>query len=431
MKIFDNTVRNLNQPITISDIVKVTGLSFSEAERYAYTLVSEYRGEISSDKNGKLIFKFPFGFSKPWEKVQNAKVILNQIKTNSKAISIFLVRSWISIVMIFYAVVFLVIGILLAAKQKSDRDREGRAESANFLLTVLFRTLFDSVYWVFHPFSPFYNSASFKKPEASVPFYERINRFAFGLEKKHVNPLINVKILLDEISRKKGKIFLIDVMRVTGLIGKEADSLIVKFVLDYNGSILVLANGQLMYFFPDLQEARLPNYISQRQFDWSKRAQQPLLTGNSFMINMLIIIINLFNLLISAIFIQNRITLNKLVSYFYDLPFVDTSPSILFGWMPFCFSIIILTLPIIRWIFLFSQKKAITMHNIKVRFLLTLLNKMSNNKIRKSVLEEEWVDELGYKPSPSEFFSIINDFGGEVVLGKNSTEDFCKFPKLN
>lgn len=431
MKIFDNTVKNLHQPIIISDIVKATGLSFSEAEKYAYTLVTEHRGEISSDESGKLIFKFPFGFSKPWEKAQNLRIILDQIKKYTRAISVFLVRSWISIVMVFYVAIFLGIGIVLLVKQKSDRDREDRAQPVNFFLSALFRTLFDSIYWALHPLSPFRTNISFRKPKTNIPFYERVNRFAFGLENKQINPLNNVKILLAEISRKKGKIFLLDVMRVTGLIGKEADSLIVKFVLDYNGNILILADGRLMYFFPDLQEERLPNYTSQSHFDWSKRLQLAPLTGNSLVADMLIIIINLFNLIISITFIQNRITLNKLAAYFYDLPLVDSSLPILFGWIPFCFSMIIVTLPIIRWIFSFSKKKAIATHNIKVRFLLTLLNKMSNNEIKKSVLEKEWVDEFGSKPSPSEFFSIINEFGGEVVLGKNSNDDFCKFSKLN
>ena len=61
----------------------------------------------------------------------------------------FIVRAWVSVVLVGYALAFL--ALLIALSAKSDRD-EGPGEAIGMVLRVIAEALF----WTFHPFSPVY-----------------------------------------------------------------------------------------------------------------------------------------------------------------------------------------------------------------------------------------------------------------------------------
>ena len=60
--------------------------------------------------------------------------------------------------------------------------------------------------------------------------------------------------ILAEIRAQKGRIGLADVMRVTGLPREEADPLMARLMLDYEGDVEVSEEGGIIYRFEALRK---------------------------------------------------------------------------------------------------------------------------------------------------------------------------------
>ena len=67
MDVLQKAIKTPKNAFTIADASTASGLSFEQTERGLYALVAEYRGELIPTEKGDLLFRFPTGFSKPWE----------------------------------------------------------------------------------------------------------------------------------------------------------------------------------------------------------------------------------------------------------------------------------------------------------------------------------------------------------------------------
>src|SRR5262249_45917325 len=140
-------------------------------------------------------------------------------------------------------------------------------------------------------------------PEKKEPFYEKVNRFFFGPDEPAPGPRKQEQAILAEIRAQKGRIGLSDVMRVTGLPRDEADPLMAQLMLDYDGTVEVSEEGGIVYRFEAMRktvEQPAEQEANKRPAPvWAKRKQLAPLTGNDAGANMLIILLNGFNLALS------------------------------------------------------------------------------------------------------------------------------------
>jgi hypothetical protein len=115
-------LRDIEGPLTIADAAEKSGLSLREAERGLHALISEYRGHLAATENGELLFSFPTGFKKPWERTSKIKKFFGRIKRGIVGVGKFIVRAWISVVLIGYVVGFAALLIALTFAGRGDRD---------------------------------------------------------------------------------------------------------------------------------------------------------------------------------------------------------------------------------------------------------------------------------------------------------------------
>src|SRR5262245_9656708 len=101
---------------TIADAAAKSGLALRDAEAGLHALVAEYRGHLRVTSEGELLFRFPHGFTKPWETRTRLARVGDRIGRGLLGVGRFVVRAWISIVLIAYALIFLalIIGLTLA-----------------------------------------------------------------------------------------------------------------------------------------------------------------------------------------------------------------------------------------------------------------------------------------------------------------------------
>src|SRR5208283_216198 len=90
--------------------------------------------------------------------------------------------------------------------------------------------------------------------EPKVPFYERVNRFFFGPAEPPEDPRESERLVLAAIRAGKGRIGLADVMRVTGLPREQADPMMARLMLDYDGDVAVSEEGGIVYRFEAMRK---------------------------------------------------------------------------------------------------------------------------------------------------------------------------------
>ncbi len=344
---------------TIADAAEKSGLALRDAESGLHALVAKYRGHLSVTEEGELLFSFPTGFTQPWVVRGAFSKFFGAIGRGLLGVARFIVRAWVMIVLVGYALIFLAI-IFGLASSKGDRDRGGSGLGA---VGLLFRVIFDAFFWMWHPFSPFYvapamggyRRASFRdeRAEPKEPFYQRVDRFFFGPPTPPVDPLENERKIVERIRKTKGRIGVSDVMRATGLPRDEADALMSKLMLDYDGTVDVTEEGAIVYSFPSLRKtARGADPVRDQA---SRIPIQPKelapLTGNTIGTNLAIVGLNVFNLGMSIYALSRNLTVHNLQLMLSKVPahkiLYDGVP-IALGIVPLVFSIVLLALPLIR-----------------------------------------------------------------------------------
>jgi hypothetical protein len=424
-------IGNETRPMTLADASTKSGCSLYDTKEGLNYLIAEYRGNLAATSEGELLYSFPTGFTKPWQTQENLALTWGKIKKTTLGILKFVVRAWISIVMVAYVVIFALILIALTFSKNSDRD-DGPNFSGSLMMHALMRLIFDSLFWTFHPFSPFrisdheYDYArGYRK---KMPFYERVNRFFFGPEPKLFDKQEATRLALQEIRALRGRIGVLDIMRVTGLSKDEADPFMAELMINYEGDVQVSDEGGIYYEFPALRKSSLNEITRPAPSIWNTREVLPEFTGNTASSNTLIFCLNGFNLLMSSVAIANQWTIEKfryiftLASQNIPLELVPPPPeshALLLGWIPFMFSLSLFLIPLGRALSRPQQKREIENKNGKRGLLRTILSKLRPSGIKEEELKKGWAEQAQAHPLEKEITREIIRLGGELELNEN------------
>ncbi len=431
----DVLVRNLpdpKNPLTVADASVASGLPRRDAEAGLTWLTSEYRGHLRVTEDGDLIHLFPNGFTKPWETKETFERIVSAIGGALLGAGRFIVRTWLLVVMVTYAALFLalVLGLTFARQGSSDRDDDGPGLS---ILGGIFRAIADALFWTFHPFSPLYLMPGYgdeqrdsrtrrgQREEPKVPFYEKVNRFVFGPTVPKEDEHAARARVLREIRAERGRITLADVMRVTGLPRDKADPLMARLMLDHDGTVDVSEDGGIYYTFETLRRTAAAEGGPRPRAAWERAPALPPLTGNPIGSNVGIALLNAFNLLASTWFIQQGLTLANIALLFDRrrppvLP--DDGVPLALGLVPFLFSLVIFALPAIRALLRTFQKKRIEAEHAR----LAILREVVMRSTRKEPVADETLRAAirvvtGEEPTSKEVTKRVVELGGDVDVG--------------
>jgi len=428
-------------PMTIGDAAAVGGLPLRDAESALHWLTREYRGHLRVGEKGDLVFLFPTGFTKPWETREALDRFFSWLGHALAGVGRFVVRAWITIAMIGYALLFLalVLGLTFARSSDSRDDRGSNLGGA--VIGGLFRAIADALFWTFHPFSPFYapdlvapgfgaGRARAKKEE--VPFYEKVNRFVFGPREAPVDPLATERAVLAQIRWGKGRVGLADVMRATGLPREQVDSMMARLMLDYDGTVEVNDNGGIVYRFPDIRRTAHAEVARPPAPAWERPRRLLPLTGNGAGTNVLVALLNGFNLIMAGWVLANGLTITNILALLTAkeplaaLP--DASTPIALGIVPLIFSIGIFLLPIGRALLRGREARKVARENGRLAVLREVVERTENKApITEPALAEAWRVAAGAAPDPKELTREVVALGGDVDVEASAAEEKVRY----
>jgi len=425
-------LQNPEAPHTVADAAAASGLALRDAERGLTWLTQEYRGHLRATEGGELLYLFPTGFTQPWKTYDALSRAGSALAKAAIGTGRFIVRAWLMIVLLAYVAIFLAILIgMTFARQGNSNDRRGGGFSEIGL--VLFRVLGDALFWTFHPFSPFavapygaYGGYGYaprvqrgRGRKDETPFYEKVNRFFFGPTPPKADPLAEERAILGELRAQKGRIGLGDVMRVTGLPREKADPLMARLMLDYDGDVAVSEEGGIVYHFEAMRKTAVETGAARPRAAWEALPELPPLTGNPTETNVLIAALNLFNVVMSAVAIEQNITLAKLPFLLlrhvplFRLPY-DGTPIVL-GVIPLVFSLAIFLLPIGRALFRPVRARALVREKGRLGVLREVLTRVeSHAEVTDDALERAFRKAAGAAPKPGEISARVAELGADV-----------------
>ncbi len=431
-------------PLTVADASAQTGLPLRDAESGLKWLSTEYRGQLRVTRDGQLVHVFPQGFTKPWEGADTRRRVFRAFGRGLMGALRFLVRAWVAIVLVGYAAIFVALIIGMAFARQGNDSRRSNDLPGGELAYAFFRVLGDALFWTFHPWSPFsvygggwdagYGYGGYEGRYAPrraqgprVPFYERVNRFFFGPTPPAEDPRENEQRVLAAIRAGRGRIGLADVMRATGLPREQADPMMARLMLDYEGDVGVSEDGGIFYSFPAIRktadEAAAAGRVAPPPAAWEGRPKPlPPLTGNSPGANFAIAALNGFNLLMGFWAIQNGLTLER-VSHLFDRfpqPIPDTGLPIALGVVPLVFSALLFLVPIGRAIARPLQRRHEEEEKGRLAVLRSVLDRVSSKQpMTDRVAADAWRVATGHPADSKRLDRELVALGGDVDIAES------------
>ena len=428
-------------PLTVADAAAKAGLALRDAENGMKWLSSEYRGQLRVTSEGELVHVFPTGFSKPWE-TRDALRRARRTATRALASAVrFLVRAWARrrprrLRGGLRRASFLAMTLRPGQGNDSRRNDDGLPGGA--LAYAFLRVVGDALFWTFHPWSPFsvyYAPNAWDAPygyaranrrpsprEPRVPLYERVNRFFFGPPVPPPDPLENERLVLAAIRAGKGRIGLADVMRVTGLPRDQADPLMARLMLDYEGDVDVSEDGGIVYRFAAVRKTASEAVEAEPPPAWARTKPLPPLTGNSAGANFLIAGLNAFNLLMGAWAIDNGMTIER-VSHLFDrvpYPITDTGIPIVLGVIPLLFSALLFVVPIARVVARPWRRKEALEEKGRLAVLRQVIEHVrSKQPVTDGEVAKAWRVAVGQPADPKRIDRELVSLGGQVAINDN------------
>jgi hypothetical protein len=435
--VLEPRLRSFRGDLTVADAAARGGLALRNAEAALYHLSSEYRGHLKATSEGEVVFSFPHGLTRPAGEGTLARAA-RAVGKLVRGVARFVVRAWVTVVVVGYALVLL--GVLIALALRDDSgDGVGDA------LALVFRAVAEALFWTFHPLSPvvwthepsWTRFPTRRRRQPRVPFYEKVNRFVFGPPKVPVDELAQQRALVAEIRRLEGRIGPGDVMRVTGGTREQAEASLCRLMIDHDGEVQVSEEGAVLYQFPALRRTADPT-VEHGQPPapiWDRREAPPALTGNSAGTNVFLGMINGFNLAASGAVLASGLTLDRIGQLLAargedgPLPPAAGGIPIVLGAIPFVFSAVVFTLPTARALLKGSRARRAAIENGRRALLRAVLAAAVGETVPAVPLQRAWTAAGAPALTEQQLTSEVRRLGGEPDVDEGG-QIVYRFPDL-
>ncbi len=367
------SVEQLGYRVTVGDVAAQAGLEVNFAQQGLLTLASEAGGHLQVADSGDIIYLFPNNFrlillSKFW------RLRLQSWWEKIWKIIFYLIRISFGIILLVFLLIVAIAIMAIVIASMSSRDGEGDSGSSygggnGFIFFP------SDIFWIF---SPNYNAYDYESRKSrrsqqsqrpkNMNFLEAVFSFLFG----DGNPNFDLE---ERRWREIGK-----VIRTNGgaVIGQqiapyldninqwnqENEDYILPVLARFNGYPQVSPQGEIIYYFPELQvtakkrrSQSLSSYLSEKAWRFSEADSGQILLAIGLGVVYLILTIVLGSLLSNAAMIGEWII------------WLNSAYGVFLG-----YAIAFLTIPLVRYFWLQGKNSRIDSRNQRRQARAEILN---------------------------------------------------------
>ena len=277
---------------TIADIVVQSGLPKYQVESVVPALVSDSQGQMAVTESGEIVYRFPSGIRAPrrtW-----AKKFISAIQS----VLTLAFKAWIVVMLVGYFVLFVIILIaaVLASLAISAARRDDNRDDGGLLGGLLVSRVFEFflLFWLYS------GDHEGRRQKRSKPFHKAVFDFVFGGQNPEPQWLRDERrAVIAAIRERKGVYRLEELVALTGRPRGDADALMSRLLLEYEGEPSVSDDGTLYFRFPELLRTSetTPSAASLPERDLIPFTRNP---GN---VNLWIGLLNGFNIVLGGYFL--------------------------------------------------------------------------------------------------------------------------------
>jgi hypothetical protein len=254
------TVEKLGYRVTVGDVASQGGLEISLAQQGLLTLANEVNGHLQVADTGEIVYLFPPNFRNI---LQNKyfKLRLQEWAKKIWKVLFYLIRISFGIILILSIVLMLIAIsiIIIAVSSNRNGDSDSRDSGGGGIIFLPNFWFSPDIFWLFTP--NYYDDSrsirSENKPKSSLNFLESIFSFLFGdgipnpnLEQRRWEEIGAV------IRANQGAVIAEQVAPYLDNItefNQDNEDYILPVLIRFNGYPQVSPEGDIIYYFPDLQ----------------------------------------------------------------------------------------------------------------------------------------------------------------------------------
>ena len=248
------SVEQLGYRVTVGDVATQIGLNIAEVNQGLLALAAEAGGHLQVAQSGDVVYQFPQNF----RDILRNKYLQIRLKEWWKkvwSVLFYLIRVSFGIFLII-SILLITVTIIIIMTASSDRDNDNRSSNSRGFNFFFFPDLF----WYF---SPNYNDnrqerRREKGENSEMNFLEAVFSFLFGdgdpnanLEERRWEEIGAV------ISNNQGAVVAEQIAPYLDDIGEkyqqEYEDYMLPVLVRFNGFPQVSSEGQIVYYFPELQ----------------------------------------------------------------------------------------------------------------------------------------------------------------------------------
>jgi len=381
---------------TVADMIAGTGLPKYQVEQAAKVALDEYAGRLKVTEGGDLLYYFPNGMRST---VRGPGPALRRFwkafaRVALKVLSL-LFKIWIVAMLVGYFVAFAAIVVLAivasfaaSAANRSDRGGGGRDRGGGFGSMYLVMRLFEMILRMWF-WSNLLRDPRRKQPEGGRAFYKSVFGFVFGEGDPNKGwDEAERRYVISYIRGHRGVLTMEELMTITGKEQEEANALMNRILIEYEGEPGVTDGGTVVYSFPALMRTSEEKSVGPVPvLNPSTRRLVPF-SANKRRTNGWILFFNTFNLAFGAYFLVLSLTqsaatlLSKTGPYLYSftgnllasagispIPFLEVA----LGIIPVAFSVVFFLVPLLRRLRLNRQNESIREESLRKRIYAQML----------------------------------------------------------
>lgn len=421
----EKVIEKAKGKLTLAEITSETGLPIEQARQTLNKLLERYQSKLQMNSDtGDLLFNFQY----PMQRRDKVSFKENLIKVGDVLLKVFkaIYKASLGIVLVAYTVFFALL-ILVALSRSDSDDRRG----GDNLISGLFSAIFDAL-WFRRMTAPVYeyvNDGAFKYKKVKISnnkgkgFIASVFSFVFGPEKIKYDPNLDSLEAIAYIKNNNGKLNTGDIVALTGANYSQAESKLAEYVGKYNGEIYINEYGVATAEFPQLLHKFNPALDGGKIEFYTNEIEPPVeFNGNTIGKNVLISIMNTFNLMMSYFIVTNA-----------DYALASEGQSFWFialaGYFPLIISSLYFLIPLLRLPFYLKEKKNRKRNILRKEIIGNIIAKngenVSPNNInirgKENIYTKEDIENM--------LLDVSKDLQGETAIDKNGNAVF-QFPRL-
>jgi len=297
--------------VSEADVIAGTGLGVFAVKAALYDLMRRYVCALDVGEGGTLVYDFGDKL-RPLHKPTWGERLRGVGRALWRGFS-FVYKASLAVILVAYAVTFVVLIVAAAIAASAATKDEGPAEGAFHLVALIFRAIFEFATFSaltygdtdrhgyphkhFEPKKPVLPRRKPKEHDKS--FIASVYDFVLGPKRVEIDDRAQQREVAAFVRSHGGVLTISDVQALSGLSRAEAERFFAAFVAEFEGSAEISEQGSLYATFPDLLRSSSDEQDEPIIYYWDEYEPPFELTGNTTGKNLTVAALAAFNLVCS------------------------------------------------------------------------------------------------------------------------------------